>query len=63
MNNEELLELLKQCETAFVEISKKEGRFSVDRFQHACNTIEDMAQLALDALADLRAKVGDSVTT
>lgn len=34
-------------------ISEGRGRFSRDPYTHACNTIEDMKQLALDALAGM----------
>jgi len=36
---------------ALQEISQGAGRFSVDPLTHASNTIEDMKQLASDALA------------
>jgi hypothetical protein len=36
---------------ALEEIAEGKGRFSTDRYEHACNTIEDMKQLARDALA------------
>ena len=37
------------------EISEAKGRFSRDNHQHAKNTIEDMKELALNALRDLAA--------
>ena len=33
------------------EISEGKGRFTTDHYQHAMNTIEDMKELATDALA------------
>lgn len=35
---------------ALEEIAEGKGTFSTDRYQHACNTIADMKQLARDAL-------------
>ena len=40
-----------QLVEALKEIAKGEGRFSRDPLEHAANTIEDMKQLALQALA------------
>jgi len=34
------------------EIAKAEGRYSRDKYEHACNTIEDMVALANKALAE-----------
>jgi len=39
------------CRAALKEIAKGRGRFSTDHHQHATNTIEDMIQVAQDALA------------
>ncbi len=36
---------------ALKEISEGKGRFSLDQLEHADNTIEDMKQLAIEALA------------
>lgn len=36
---------------ALEKIAKREGPFSRNRFWHARNTIEDMAQIAEDALS------------
>jgi hypothetical protein len=41
---------------ALEEIAEGVGRYSHNAFEHACNTIEDMKQIALDALARLEAK-------
>lgn len=38
---------------ALREITETKGRFSLDHHEHACNTIEDMKQLAVGALAAL----------
>lgn len=43
---------LARAREALKEISEGKGAFSRDPFQHAQNCIEDMKQLALDALAD-----------
>ena len=42
---------VREVEEALVQIAKGEGRFSLDHFQHAKNTIEDMKVLAVTALA------------
>lgn len=41
----------KRLREALREISEGRGRFSLDNFEHARNTIEDMKELALAALA------------
>ncbi len=53
---------LEQAREALREIAKGEGRFSVDRLEHAENTIEDMKALALRALAavDAREETNDA---
>jgi hypothetical protein len=35
---------------ALQEISKGEGRYNMDKFIHASNTIEDMKQIAIKAI-------------
>ena len=37
---------------ALREISKRKGRYPTDQLKHADNTIQDMAQLAVEALKD-----------
>lgn len=36
---------------ALREIAKGQGRFSLDHHEHACNTIEDMKAIAVEAIA------------
>ena len=43
---------LKKMRGALEEISKGQGRFSLDHFEHCRNTVEDMKVLAEQALAD-----------
>lgn len=38
------------------EISEAKGRYNEDKFTHACNTIQDMQELAVNAIAKLTAK-------
>ena len=44
--------------SALEKITRREGRYSMDHFTHAANTIEDMAKVASDALSS-----GESTTT
>ena len=39
--------------TALNEISEGKGRYDMDRLRHAANTIEDMVELAKDALSKI----------
>jgi propanediol dehydratase large subunit len=48
---------------ALQHITRQEGRYSPDNQQHAVNTIEDMAQLATDALAQLAPRPGGEQET
>ena len=45
-----LAEQVEYYRAALQEITKRMGRYSRDRLEHAQNTVEDMAQLAQDAL-------------
>lgn len=53
---EEALEVIKALEEnqrlreALQEISEGKGRYDLDRFTHARNTIEDMKEIAVNAL-------------
>lgn len=38
---------------ALLELAKGKGRFSIDPFEHACNTIADMKDIANDTIRDL----------
>ena len=37
---------------ALIEISKGQGRYDMDRLRHAANTIEDMKELAIEAIKE-----------
>jgi hypothetical protein len=41
---------------ALVVIAEGRGPFSTDRYEHACNVIESMKEVAMDALADPQAQ-------
>jgi len=41
---------IERLRAALLEISRGRGRFSLDRFEHACNVIRDMKGVALAAL-------------
>jgi hypothetical protein len=43
---------IERMREALQEISKKEGRFSMDPLEHASNCVEDMAQIAQEALKE-----------
>jgi len=47
---------IKQLREVLEEISKGEGRYSMDKLEHASNTIEDMKELAINALKIERVK-------
>lgn len=51
--------LVEELVTALREIAKADGRFSVDRYDHACNVIENMQALANAALAKAQPRQGD----
>ena len=53
---ESLRTRLALAEEALKKISKGEGRFSMDRLMHAENTIEDMKEIAQQALQKLKEK-------
>jgi hypothetical protein len=42
---------IEALEAALREIARGEGTYSLDRYQHACNTIEEMKSIARAALA------------
>lgn len=46
----EEVKTVERLRAALTEISKGEGRFSMDNLEFACNTIEDMKELAVKAL-------------
>lgn len=46
----DLVATLNRFESALVEIREGKGRFSLDHFEHARNTIEDMKAVATAAL-------------
>ena len=46
-----LMAASKKMLEALIEITEGKGRYSTDRLTHANNTIEDMIQLAKDAIA------------
>jgi hypothetical protein len=56
-NNQEVIAKLfeerERLRLALEEISEGKGRFSHDPFKHACNTIEDMKEIAKTALGTL----------
>jgi hypothetical protein len=57
--NHSVMDLIKERNELLAtlrEISEGRGRFSRDNFEHARNTIEDMKQLALDAIAKVERK-------
>lgn len=42
--------------SVLTEISEAKGRYNEDKFIHACNTIQDMQELAVNAITKLTAK-------
>lgn len=50
VGSSDLLADNKRLRMALEEISKGEGRYSMDRLMHATNTIEDMKEIAIKAL-------------
>ncbi len=48
------LALMGEVVEALERIIETRGRYSHDRFEHACNTIEDMKAIAVEALAKLK---------
>lgn len=46
---------------ALMDIAQGRGRFSMDQLTHASNTIEDMKQLAVDALAPTDERASDAL--
>lgn len=52
----ELYEKVKFMIEVLSEISEAKGRYNEDRLTHACNTIQDMQELANNAITKLTAK-------
>jgi len=51
----------KQLYEALVEIAKGEGRYDMDRFKHASNTIEDMIAIARKAISEYKEPLKEGV--
>ena len=46
-------ERIRLLEAALREIAEGKGRYSLDHMQHCMNTVEDMKQMAVDALGEV----------
>ena len=51
---ETLSQEIKRLLEALTEIAKGKGRFAIDQLKHASNTIEDMQEIANEALKESR---------
>ena len=49
----------KRLVEALKEIAKGKGRYEHNRFEHACNTIDDMKELATEALSEHEKETGE----
>ena len=47
-------ELIKECLEAFEKIAEAKGAYSMDRLQHASNTIRDMVEIAKNKITELK---------
>ena len=50
-------EVIKGCLEAFDEIAEAKGAYSMDRLEHASNTIRDMVGIARDKISELKKSI------